>query len=290
MAQRRIGLAAPARDAARTGSRRVFLICCVVVAGLIGLKIYAVVHRGASGIDQAVVAVTSPAPVALDRAAGGLASLLQVFRLPALLHENLQLKQENVYLQGRLDALQSAAAENQQLHKELALGTVDGCRAVHATVIARPYDLWVENVVLNAGTEAGVAPGCLVANARGLVGKVTQVGAGFSRVELVSSPQFRLAGIAQPGGYEGLVRGVTPGELSLDYVQAMANINTGDKVFTRGGVAVPAKAGVPADPPTPQGLYVGQVVEKSSDQGFLRIKLEPAVDINRLDALTVYVQ
>jgi cell shape-determining protein MreC len=229
-------------------------------------------------------------PVAVSHAGSGLAGLLQVFRLPAILRENEQLQQEKAYLQGRLDALQAAGQDNENLRKQLGLGTADGCRAVHAAVIARPFDLWLDNVVLNVGAEHGVQAGCLVANADGLVGKVTESGQGFCRVELATSPKFRLAGVAKPGSVEGIVRGVAPGELALDYVQALAHLDMGDKIFTRGGARIPTLDGVAVDPRTPRDIYIGQVVEKTSEQGFLRIKLKPAVDINRLDALTVYTE
>ena len=290
MAQRRIGIAVPGREATRAGSKRLWAICGVIAALLLGLKIYGVIAGRGNGLDQAVVAASAPVPQTLEHSARGLGSLLQIFRLPSILHENQQLQQENLYLRGRVDAAQSAVAENDTLRKQLGMSGLSGCRALHAAVIARPFDLWVENVILNVGTEAGVQPGCLVASPAGLAGKVTEAGAGFCRVELVTSPKFRVAAVVKPGGYEGLVRGVAPGELSVDYIQALANINPGDKVYSRGGEHVPAKAGVPADPRTPRDVFIGQVVEKSTEQGFLRIKLAPAVDVNRLDTLTVYVE
>jgi cell shape-determining protein MreC len=287
MAQRRGNLALSLRNNAR--SSRLLLAIAVLACVLVGLKVGAALAGRSSAVDRAVVHATAPLAVGAKRGGEGAGGLLQVFRLPSLLQENQQLREDNSVVISRVAELGGLRSENESLRKQLKLGLLDNCRPVHAAVIARPYDPWLESVVLGVGTERGVQPGCIVASEGALIGRVTETAAGFSRVRLISSPQFRIAGLTSPGKYEGVVRGVTSNELKLDYIRTGAKVEIDTKVYTRGSAKVDSAPGFEGSPKTPSGILIGRIIEKTTEQGFLRLVLEPAANLNRLSTVTVYV-
>lgn len=287
MAQRRGSLVSSIRDPAR--SSRLLLLAAVLVVLLVGLKVGASIAGRGSAADRVLVGATAPLAVGANQAVEGAGGLRGFFQGPALLGKNAQLAADNAQLQARISELEELEAENAALREQLKLKPSAGFQQVTATVIARPFDPWIETAVLSAGTERGIRAGCVVVSNGALAGKISESSVGFSRMELISSPRFRIAASANPGGYEGVVRGISSGELALDYIRAGAAVDIESKVFTRGSTGLPAGEGLDGSPPVPRGILIGQIVEKSSDSGFLRLHLRPAADINRLSIVTVYV-
>jgi rod shape-determining protein MreC len=271
------------------GSRRVIVLAVTLGLLAVGVKCIALAQGRMSPLDQTAVRISAPLTQSAIQGTHGLASLGQVFRLGRILNENEQLKQEKAYLESEIAELKYLEQENSGLRKQLGLKPMGGCKPVQASVIARPFDPWLETVILDLGKEAGIEPGCLVANAEGLVGKVSDCGTGYSRVELVASPRFRVAGITHPGGVEGVVRGVSANELAFDFVEARSKVAVGDKVYSKQRDKVQPGEAFAGSPPTPGNLLIGEVVEMTTDQGFLRLRVAPAARTNSLQALTVYV-
>lgn len=77
-----------------------------------------------------------------------------------------------------------------------------------ARVIRRDLNAWWQHIVIRKGEDYGITEGAAVIFAGGVVGRVVQVDAFTSRVELVTSPNFRMAasfeGDARPVVYQGV--------------------------------------------------------------------------------------
>jgi rod shape-determining protein MreC len=288
MASPRTTFTLSARHAPR-GTRRLILLATVLGCIAAGVKIAATLQDRTSALDRGLVHASAPLSQSAIRGTSGFASLGEVFHLGRILRENEELKQQKVYLEGRIAQLEHLKSQNDSLRQQLRLKPAKGFRTVGATVIARPFDPWLETVVLDTGSEAGIKPGCLVTSSEGIAGKVSEAAPGYSKVELVASPRFRLSGITLPGNIEGVVRGVSSSELAFDYVEARAKIAVGDNVYSRAHDAVAEGLGFTGSPATPGGLLIGRVVEMSTDQDFLRLKLEPAAHTNSLQTLMVHV-
>jgi rod shape-determining protein MreC len=270
----------------RRGRRR-WLIAIIVLALLVAtIKSCTLLTGRTNPVDQAITTLASPVVYVIERIGDGLGSLRHIFRIPSLLREERRLKAENELLERRNAELDQLTAENEQLKHLLKLRVPSGFTPRSATVIARPYDLWVESVIIDAGRNEGVRHGNLVVNEQGVVGKVTEVEAGYSRVQLISSPLFSLAAVSGDSRDEGVVRGVDARKLLLDFIPAGSKLATGEKVFTLGNESY---AG--ADNNRPRGVLIGSVTGRIADaNGFLTITVEPAASINRLSWVVVFTK
>ena len=80
-----------------------------------------------------------------------------------------------------------------------------------ARVIRRDLNAWWQQIVIRKGQDYGITEGAAVIFAGGVVGRVAQVNAFTSRVELITSPNFRMAasfeGDARPVVYQGVPQG-----------------------------------------------------------------------------------
>lgn len=117
----------------------------------------------------------------------------------------------------RLNALyriQASEAEslrtfNIRLRELLDLPSAPGFRYEIARVVRRDQSNWWQSILIRKGRDAGIVPGAGVVFAGGVVGRVREVYAYTSRVELVTSRTYRMAarfeGETRPVRYEGTV-------------------------------------------------------------------------------------
>jgi rod shape-determining protein MreC len=202
-------------------------------------------------------------------------------------------------LEAELRAARTAAAENEQLRE--ALQFVDGprfpddFRPVATRIIAQPAGPYNQNVVVAAGTDAGVtrdAP--VVAPDGSLVGVVTDVSDGQAQVRLLTDPSARVSakvvgGAEALGGLEtrGLVQ-PSPSAgagLILDRVDKEALVEIDDVVVTSGWRAGEISSVYPA------GIPIGRVtnVGVQDIDLFQRIQLESFADFDALSEVVILV-
>jgi len=270
----------------RRGRRR-WLIAIIVLALLVAsIKSCTLLTGRTNPVDQAITTLASPVVYVIERIGDGLGSLRHIFRIPALLREEQRLTAENELLERRNAELAQLKAENKQLKSLLKLHVPAEYKPLSATVITRPYDLWLESVIIDKGRSEGVRHGNLVVNEQGVVGKVSEVEAGYSRVQLISSPLFTLAAVSGDNRDEGVVRGVDARRMTLDFIPAGSQIATGEKLFTLGNESY---AG--ADNNRPRGVLIGSVTGRIADaNGFLTITVEPAASVNRVSWVVVFTK
>jgi rod shape-determining protein MreC len=77
-----------------------------------------------------------------------------------------------------------------------------------ARVIRRDLNAWWQQLIIRKGKDYGITEGAAVIFAGGVVGRIVEVNAFTSRVELISSPNFRMAasfeGDIRPVVYQGV--------------------------------------------------------------------------------------
>lgn len=101
----------------------------------------------------------------------------------------------------------SLQAEIARLEELLRLPTYADYRAEHARVVRRDFSGWWQRLVIRKGKNYGLIVGAPVIFSGGVVGRVTEVYAYTSVVELISNPGVRLAaaieGETQPISFQG---------------------------------------------------------------------------------------
>jgi rod shape-determining protein MreC len=178
-------------------------------------------------------------------------------------------------------------AEVARLERLLNLPPRPGFRMETARVVQRDFSAWWQRLVVRKGRNYGIQVGAPVVSTDGLVGRVTEVHAYTSVVELISSPGVRLAafldGDSRPVSYRGGVNPVFgPARGALEFVPLDIAVLPGEprRLVTSGlGGAYPP------------GLAIGEVtsVAPSTDGLFKTgdVRLDPR--LSELTEVTVLV-
>ncbi len=155
---------------------------------------------------------------------------------------------------------------------------------VAAPVIARDPSGVLQTLLLGVGSEDGVRVGHVVISDQGVVGRVSEVGADFAKVLLVTDPASSVSAIVQGSRATGIVRGQYGDTLVMDWILQTEQVEVGDTVITA-GLAV----GTELRSLYPKGLVLGRVValDRAVDSAYRRAVVLPAVDLRRLEHVLV---
>lgn len=195
--------------------------------------------------------------------------------------ENARLKEELAEVQG--SAIEASAAEDslRALLNELEIDYVGGAERVVGQVIDRPGNFESYAIEIDRGSDDGVRRGMPVVTEAGLVGRVSEVQAGFSQVRLLHQPEFPL-GIRVVGtGEVALARGQGLGQdlIVKEGITEETAIRVGDPVVTSGidGSSYPPD------------LVVGLISSVEFDSRLLEqeISVRPVADLQNLRFVTV---
>jgi rod shape-determining protein MreC len=184
---------------------------------------------------------------------------------------------DNVQLTEQLIAAQQAA-------KLGATAATLPFKTVQAPVIAADPSGLVHSIVLGAGSSDGVKLDDIVVSDRGVVGRVSEVGANYSKVFLVTDSASSVSALVQGSRAAGIVRGQFGDTLVMDWILHTEDVKIGDVVITA-GLAI----GGDVRSLYPKGLVLGKVVEvtKGDTGTFQRAILVPAVDLRHLENVLV---
>ena len=120
--------------------------------------------------------------------------------------------------------------------EEIEIDYIGGADTVVAQVVDRPGNFESYSIEIDRGTDDGVRRGMPVVTSAGLVGRVSEVQAGFSQVRLLHQPEFPL-GIRVVGtGEVALARGQGIGQdlVVKEGIIEETIIKVGDPVVTSG--------------------------------------------------------
>jgi rod shape-determining protein MreC len=133
-------------------------------------------------------------------------------------------------------------------------------------------------LLLDVGSESGIQRNMPVVTERGLVGRISEVGRGWSRVLLVTDVSSSINALTQGTRASGLVQGQADGSLLLRAIPQADSVSVGDTVFT---------SGLGGD--LPRQILIGQitgVLRKDSDL-YQTATVEPTVDFSHLESVLV---
>jgi rod shape-determining protein MreC len=147
-----------------------------------------------------------------------------------------------------------------------------------AAVIGRDPSAFLQSVTIGIGSDRGIRFGMPVVTDRGLVGRIVEVNATSSRVQLLTDPEFSVNVKLLGSPAEGVLAAQPNGELWIELIEQDAAVEPGALVLTSG-----LGGGFPADIP------VGQItsVRRRDFELFQRATLQPGVDIEGLEIVLV---
>lgn len=207
-------------------------------------------------------------------------------------------KQENEKLRKQLEALrqrviqeQTAVSENDRLRDLLSF--VDGpsfpagFTGVSTRVVGRPPSAYNQQVLIAAGSSAGVRRNDPVVTQDGLVGLVTNVTSNGAKVTLLTDQSSAVSAIVLESGSAGLVRhGPSDSSaLVLDRVGKDEFVEEGNLVITAGWRSGKLESLYP------RGIPVGMVksVGQQDVDLYKRIQVAPLVNFDALAEVIVLV-
>ncbi len=264
---------------------------------LISLALLTVYFREANGgplhgLQSAGATVLRPFEVAAERVARPFRDAAHWFgRLLDAKSENAKLRKELDQFRQQVIQNQTALQENVQLRKLLAYR--DSARfpsdfsGIGARVIARSAPDLVQQVVLSAGSNAGIALHDPVVTGDGLVGQVTKVAKSVSQATLLTDETSAAAGLDLRTQATGIARhGSSSGDaLVLDRVTKDQVVNVGDTIVTAG-----FHSGNLTDV-YPKGIPIGTVtsVGQVDTDLYKQVLVQPFVDFNSLESVLVLI-
>jgi rod shape-determining protein MreC len=199
--------------------------------------------------------------------------------LSSLRKENAQLRQQQVVNAQLQQQGQQLFAENAQLRRLLAAAERVPVKSVLSEILYDTRDPFTRKIVLDRGSQHGVAPGHPVIDDIGVVGQVTRVFPFTSEVTLLTDKDHAISVQVVRSGLRSVAYGRgQSGVLDLRFMATNADIQKGDQLVTSG-----------IDGVYPAGLAVAKVVQvehKSSD-AFARIVCQPSAGIDRNKQLLI---
>jgi rod shape-determining protein MreC len=156
---------------------------------------------------------------------------------------------------------------------------------VSAAVIARDPGSWTNTILINAGSDEGIAKDMPVVTSQGLVGTVTSVFSRTAKVQLILDPRSAAGALVQrtEARVAAIVEGngINPSVPRMTNIARDADVIAGDVVVTSGFGGI-----------YPKGILVGQVIDVVNEEGGLLkyANLKPAVVFDRLEEVLVIIR
>ncbi|MEK7861606.1 MAG: rod shape-determining protein MreC [Chloroflexota bacterium] len=252
------------------------------------LALALLVARNTPAVEAASQAITQVL-VPFERALAQVGAVTSSFA--EAISEIERLRSDNARLRGDVDRLtlenvrlREAAIAAQQAAKLDAAARQLPYETIAAPVIARDPSGILQSVMLGAGSETGVRVGHVVVSEQGVVGRVSEVGPGYSKVLLVTDPASAVSAIVQGSRATGIARGQYGDSLVMEWILQTEHVEVGDVVITAG-----LAAGNDLRSLYPKGLVLGKVVaiEGAENAAYKRAIVLPAVDLRRLEQVLV---
>ncbi len=198
--------------------------------------------------------------------------------------ENVELKKELSKLREESSQMEELQKENQRLTELLGFVQQNPrYTTVAATVVGKDPGIWFDVFLINVGRNQGVEKDMAVVNAQGLVGRVIEAGADWSKVMAIIDARSSVGTLLDRSRDSGMVRGTfsssdATGMCQMYYLDSDADVLPGDKVITSGLGGI-----------FPKGLTVGEVVELGSktEGTSRRVMVKPTVDFSHMEEVLV---
>jgi rod shape-determining protein MreC len=270
--------------ASRAARRRAVTYISLLAASLVLMAVSA--NPLVRDLQNGVAFAFKPFEVAIEGVATGVGSIgTAITEIDRIRVENEALRAENERLQTENRAAAEARRENDALTSLLQLRQGLDFKTLPTVVIARESSEARRAVVIDRGSDDGVAVGQVIVAAGGsLAGRVVDVGPDFARVVLISDSSSTVIGQLLGSGSTGKVVGQLGGALVMTDVDSTVAVNIGDEVFTAG---IELSGGIRS--PYPKGLLLGRVIDVKRDPNEVvqTVYLEPAAPLDQLEFLLV---
>lgn len=258
-----------------------------LVSILLALAIVFVVSLSQTESDNVVSDVVNRGMGAVS---GGLTSAVRgikntftgIFAYKSLSRELEDAQKENANLKRQLTEAKLQREQLEELEDLSALLNYDYTNKkfdiVSADVISYDGSNWTNIMTINEGTEEGIEIGDAVVNGIGLVGRIEEVGKGWSKVVSITDEDCKVSfKLARDRKQLGIAHGNEDGTISGFMLNGESLVSEGDILVTSGLGTYP------------KGLEIGTAkkVAYNSNTLLKELVVEPAVDFKSIDKVAV---
>ena len=263
----------------------IIMLIAILLLGILAFVTSA--DRSVSWIESTLGSVIQPVQSFAAKASNGIISFVQkVFKTSDADKELEQLQVRMAQLEQAADENAKLKAENERLKKLLNyVETLENYEYVTAVVTGNSQGVWFETFTINAGRNKGIEKDMPVVCAEGLVGRVIEVGANWSKVTAIIDPSSEVSVMVERTRDIGVVRGsfsaTSDNQLELYFLPSGFDLVPGDKIVTSGMSSI-----------FPKTITVGTVSEvtrRSAEGSQSNAIIEPAVDFGLLEEVLVLV-
>ncbi|MBR3383052.1 MAG: rod shape-determining protein MreC [Clostridia bacterium] len=261
------------------------LITVIAVVLLLVIAFFSAGSRTIPWVENAVGTVLRPIQTFAFKASNSIAGFFgNLFNTTEADLENAKLRQDlAMYEQDKLD-LEELRRENERLRGMLDYaGTFSDLEYMTAQVIGTSNGVWFDVLTINVGRNQGIETDMPVMCGNGLVGRVTDVGAGWCKVTAIIDSSVSVAATVERTRDNCMVRGVfstsSSSGLELYYLPTdLTDLVPGDVIMTSGIGGI-----------YPKGIRIGTVEEVMLDREGSSVNaiVAPSVDFLHLEEVMV---
>lgn len=187
--------------------------------------------------------------------------------------ENLQLHEQQLLLQAKLQKFEALEAENHRIRELLASSKNLQDHVLIAEIIAVSQDPYRHQITLNKGSSDKVYRGQALIDATGVMGQVVEVGPSTSQALLITDPDHGIPVEINRTGLQTIALGLGDGQgLKLPFLPSNADVKVGDLLVSSAlGGRFPA------------GYPVGQIynVKNMAGEHFMEAVAYPSAKLNQ---------
>ena len=181
---------------------------------------------------------------------------------------NETLEAENARLKQWQHAARSLLAENKQLRDLLNFSDDPPVHWVAGRVIGNSSGPFIRSLLVNTGTQDGVARGHAAMSSEGLLGRVASIGEKSARILLINDLNSRIPVVIESNRARAVLAGDNSRRPRLTFLSTSAEVTVGSRIVTSGHGGI-----------FPTGLPIGIISEIGSNG----IRIEPFASPDRLE-------
>ena len=256
---------------------------------LVGLAVIMLVVSGSAPVQElrrGVHFAVAPMQDTLSDSTRSVTDVLGAFsRIDALRRENDELQAKVDRLEDEMGTLETVREENRRLTRLLKVKQNNVHETVAAEVTAYLTTGSERMITLDRGTEAGIRARFPVLSEGGaLAGRVTEAGAGWAEVMLISDSRMIVAGLDRRTRATGDIEGRLDAPLRMTNIKRTDTVAESDRIVTLG-----ASVGKRFRSTYPKGLTIGTVIDVQETAGEVvkTALISPAADLEHLERVLV---
>ena len=265
-------------------SRRMVLVVAVLLLLLLNIAALTVSSSrpdSAGGAAKIALHMTAPFQKGISVSLGWVRSLWNgYFNLVSTAEENGHLRLEVSRLREQLNGYHELKLLNVRMRSLLSFKEAKARNMVAAEVTGKDASPWYRTLIIDKGTDDGVAKGQPVVVPDGIVGQVIEASSRYAKVLLVTDRNSSVDVLVQDTRARGVLKGGGAAECQFAYANRNDTISVGQRIVSSG-----------LDGVFPKGFYIGTVsaVNKGVSGIFQKIGVVPSVTFEKLEEVLVVI-